>query len=82
MIFEALLNRLRIPIMGFIMHVILIYVLFDTDTRSPLLKDLSVYKIKLRATPANRLVLFNGDGIRARTFFRMKNGTTPIVFLR
>lgn len=79
---RELFKILRIPFWGFLVHVILLCSVFEIHFRSPVLNDLEPVENDLRSTPADRLVLFSGDGIRARTFFHTENGTTPVDFLR
>ena len=56
-------------LLGVFVHILYLAAIFDVYFKSPLVQDLSPLPVTTRA-PANRLVLFIADGLRADKFFQ------------
>ena len=69
-------------LVGFVVHLIFFYSIFDIYFTSPLVHGMTPHST-LQAAPAKRLVLFVADGLRADKLFELdKNGQTRAPFLR
>ncbi|KFD70484.1 hypothetical protein M514_00982 [Trichuris suis] len=69
-------------LLGLVVHLILLYAVFDVYYSSPLVHGMRSHGANA-APPADRLVLFVVDGLRAQSFFECDaNGTVKSPFLR
>lgn len=66
---------LRISILGFFAQLILLLSIFDIYFKSPINSGIPDQQIDYEA-PADRLVLFVADGLRADTFYNYANGNS------
>jgi len=72
----------RLIIIGFCVHLIFFYSIFEIYFTSPLVHGM-IPQTNSVDPPAKRLVLFVGDGLRADKLFELdENGTTRAPFLR
>ena len=65
---------------GFLLHIILFYSIFDIYFTSPIIHGVPHHSNPL-TPPANRLVLFSADGLRADKFFEITSQFTPYLRL-
>ena len=71
---------LKLIFIGVIVHLIVLYSIFDIYFKSPLvLGSKSIGKLYENA-PAKRLVLFVADGLRADSFFNTYNREKDLYF--
>ncbi|XP_026474783.1 GPI ethanolamine phosphate transferase 1-like isoform X2 [Ctenocephalides felis] len=66
---------------GFFVHIIFLFSIFDIYFKSPVITGIPP-RPELTDAPANRLVLFVADGLRADSFFRLnhnKSSETPYL---
>lgn len=66
---------LRISILGFIAQLMLLLSIFDIYFKSPINSGIPDQQIDYEP-PADRLVLFVADGLRADTFYNYANGNS------
>ncbi|TKR93525.1 hypothetical protein L596_007961 [Steinernema carpocapsae] len=59
--------------LGVVVHLILIYAIFDIYYTSPLVRGTTPHPISHEAGLADRLVLFSADGLRSRSFYEHSN---------
>ncbi|GMT28583.1 hypothetical protein PFISCL1PPCAC_19880 [Pristionchus fissidentatus] len=62
----------KIRILGVIVHVILLYSIFDIFYTSPIIASLPVHRPNTNDPPAKRLFLISADGLRYDTFMENK----------
>ncbi|KAL3106090.1 hypothetical protein niasHT_025479 [Heterodera trifolii] len=65
--------RLLLCFVGFFVHLLLLYAVFDIYFSSPIVRGARHFKIAKNSesfTPADRIVFFSADGLRARTFYQ------------
>ncbi|XP_072366220.1 GPI ethanolamine phosphate transferase 1 isoform X4 [Scyliorhinus torazame] len=75
-------NMLAFFLIGLLVHLIFFASIFDIYFTSPLVHGMTPHRTAL-PPPAQRLVLFVADGLRADTFFELdENGQTRSPFLR
>ncbi len=73
---------LKLLFLGIFVHVIIFYSIFDVYFKSPLVQGMEPVKsFSFEKSPAKRLVLFVGDGLRADSFFNLIDNETSL-FLR
>ncbi|VDN59320.1 unnamed protein product [Dracunculus medinensis] len=69
--FDAMISvELWLICLGFIVHIILLYSIFDIYYISPLVQNCKAYPITSGKGLASRVVIFTADGLRADTFFQ------------
>jgi len=66
---------LKISILGLFAQVILLLSIFDIYFKSPIISGIPDQNVDYKP-PADRLVLFVGDGLRADTFYKYANGSS------
>ena len=66
---------------GFVVHLIFFYSIFDIYFTSPLVHGMTPHGVDGPA-PANRLVLFVADGLRADKLFELDSGRSRAPFIR
>jgi len=72
----------RLIIVGFCVHLVFFYSIFEIYFTSPLVHGM-IPQTNSIDPPANRLVLFVGDGLRADKLFELdEKSTTQAPFLR
>jgi len=72
----------RLIIVGFCIHLVFFYSIFEIYFTSPLVHGMTPHRSPTDA-PAKRLVLIVGDGLRADRLFELdENGETRAQFLR
>ncbi|KAI7897008.1 Phosphatidylinositolglycan class N-domain-containing protein [Mucor mucedo] len=77
-----MLPREGLLVIGVIFHIVYLFSIFDIYFTSPLVHGMKPHKSPL-AAPADRLVLFVGDGLRADKIFELDEfGKTRAPFLR
>lgn len=64
--------------LGVLVHLVLLYSIFDVYYKSPVIHGLDAVPIRARA-PAKRLVLFVADGLRAQSFLEPNSRTGKTV---
>eukprot|EP01117_Protostelium_nocturnum_P010504 TRINITY_DN3782_c0_g1_i1.p1 TRINITY_DN3782_c0_g1~~TRINITY_DN3782_c0_g1_i1.p1 ORF type:complete len:577 (-),score=157.80 TRINITY_DN3782_c0_g1_i1:505-2235(-) len=60
-------------LIGIVFHVIFALSIFDIYFRSPLIHGMTPYSYSSSSSPAKRIVLFVGDGLRADKFFELES---------
>lgn len=65
----------KIIILGFSAQLILLFSIFDIYFKSPIISGIPDQKINFKP-PADRLVLFVADGLRADSFYDYANGNS------
>lgn len=73
-------HKYKVIIFGFLVHLLLILLVFDVYFASPIDQGMQIKKSTLKP-PAKRLVLFVADGLRAEAVFGNKNKEDRIPFL-
>jgi len=71
--------NLKISILGLFAQVILLLSIFDIYFKSPIINGIPDQNVDYNP-PADRLVLFVGDGLRADTFYNYANGSSSLYF--
>lgn len=71
--------NLKISILGLFAQVILLLSIFDIYFKSPIISGIPDQNVDYNP-PADRLVLFVGDGLRADTFYNYANGSSSLYF--
>lgn len=66
---------LRIAILGFFAQLMLLVSIFDIYFKSPIISGIPIQPVDYEP-PADRLVLFVADGLRADTFYSYANGNS------
>lgn len=66
---------LKIAILGFIAQLTLLLSIFDIYFKSPIISGIPDQLVNYEP-PADRLVLFISDGLRADTFYNYANGNS------
>ena len=74
------MHRLLITV-GFVVHLIFFYSIFDIYFTSPLVHGMTPHAVDGPA-PGKRLVLFVADGLRADKLFELDNGRSRAPFIR
>lgn len=67
--------NLKIAILGFFVQLILLISIFDIYFKSPIINGITDQQVDYDP-PADRLVLFVSDGLRADTFYNYVNGNS------
>ncbi|GAB1610159.1 GPI ethanolamine phosphate transferase 1-like isoform X1 [Argonauta hians] len=71
----------KLLLLGVVVHLILFYSIFDIYFKSPLVHGMTPHVISA-PPPANRLVLFVADGLRADKLFELEDGKSRAPFIR
>lgn len=66
---------LRNVVLGFFVQLMLLVSIFDIYFKSPIISGVPVQQVDYEP-PADRLVLFVSDGLRADTFYNYANGNS------
>lgn len=69
------MDSVRIILLGFFTQLILLLSIFDIYFKSPIISGIPDQKI-VYEPPADRVVLFVGDGLRADSFYHYANGNS------
>ena len=81
-IFCRINMNVYLVIVGFLVHLVFFYSIFDIYFTSPLVHGMTPQKVAIHP-PAKRLVLFVADGLRADKLFELdEHGATRAPFLR
>lgn len=70
---------LKIAILGFFAQLMLLVSIFDIYFQSPIINGIPDQQVDFEA-PADRLVLFVADGLRADKFYEYTNGHNNTYF--
>ncbi|TKA70204.1 hypothetical protein B0A55_07013 [Friedmanniomyces simplex] len=73
----ARLGRLGFLGVAVVFHVVYILSIFDVYFRSPIVSGMRAYSVDTAKAPANRLVLYVGDGLRADKAFQFFPDPSP-----
>ncbi|RCN25494.1 hypothetical protein ANCCAN_28793 [Ancylostoma caninum] len=60
----------RLVCAGVLIHLILVYSIFDIYYTSPIVTDVPAHEITRQEAPSKRLVVITADGLRMDTFSR------------
>lgn len=76
-----MLRDVKVILLGFVLHVVFLLSVFDIYFKSPITQNIS-NQYSYLLPPAKRIVLFVADGLRADSFYSMRNNKYPSSYLR